>query len=69
MDAHKPLTGLILIEHSQNMAAMLLDLVDEESQDPEVNSEEKHEFWVGTDDKNVDSQNEDGRSMCASIRL
>ena len=44
------------MEHSQNLAAALSDLVDEESQDLEANSEEKHEFWVGTDDKNVNSQ-------------
>ena len=46
----------VIMEHSQNMAMMLSDLADDESQDPETNPEEKHEFWVGTDDKNVDSQ-------------
>ena len=46
----------VIIEHSQNIASMLSDLADEESQEPETDPEEKHEFWVGTDDENVDLQ-------------
>ena len=43
------------MDHSQRMAAMLSDLAAEHPRNKDDNIEENHEFWIGTDDKNMDS--------------